>query len=282
MKDPFDGDPNSMLNRIEAANYVWPEDIKQLSPEQLTRNFAAEEPERNNAGTLENLLSSMDENKIEYACALPIPRRVTFEDLLKVHNVNKRILPFTGVDFELGEGAYDKLLEDSNKGAYGIKLHPILQCRSMLSDDVKQAMEVWKVTKKPVIVHTFKCEYYPANEAKLYSNSDFGSNYEFLKLVELFPEVNFVGAHMGGSRYFEELLEGKDLKNLYVDSSLQPASSIERYIEEFGVDRVLYGSDWPWGYQAPTFRATKLACHGDVDLENKIFYQNAKKLLNLE
>jgi uncharacterized protein len=87
----------------------------------------------------------------------------------------------------------------------------------------------------------------------------FGSPRQYLttprklaRLTAAFPEIDFVGAHMGGlaapfPEIEEHLVPGN---NLYLDTSNASKSlsreEFLRLIHRHGPDRVLFGTDWPW------------------------------------
>ena len=88
-----------------------------------------------------------------------------------------------------------------------------------------------------------------------------------------------MGAHCGGTFDYDQLWEGADMKNLYVDTSFQPSSVVKEFLKRFGERRVLFGTDWPWGQEAAPIRIVEEACGGDKELEARVFYKNAEELL---
>ena len=226
----------------------------------------------------EYIIESLDENGISQAWVLPVLPHVGFEEILAASKLDNRIIPFTCIDFSLGNDAGAELLKDSEKGAMGLKIHPILQRKSMLSDEVHEALKAWEITKKPVICHTYPFAYFHPEES-FRNIPEFGSNYDFLKLADKFPSINFVAAHSGGTSEYEQLYEGRGMKNVYVDTSFQSAAVVKEFIRRFGEDRVLFGSDWPWGKQNAPVKVVEKACDGDKELEAKVFYKNAERLI---
>ena len=71
-------------------------------------------------------------------------------------------------------------------------------------------------------------------------------------LVSCFPEINFIGAHMGGlGASFEELNRDlKPLPNLYLDTSnashTLSTDQFIRLLHTHGPRHILFGTDWPW------------------------------------
>jgi predicted TIM-barrel fold metal-dependent hydrolase len=51
------------------------------------------------------------------------------------------------------------------------------------------------------------------------------------------------------------------------------------FVREFGVERVLFGSDWPWGCQETPLRLVEQAADGDKAIEEAVFSGNAAKIM---
>ena len=79
----------------------------------------------------------------------------------------------------------------------------------------------------------------------------------FGDLVKNYPEIKFIGAHMGGlNAPFKEILKYlSPAENLYLDTS-NAAHTLEnseflQLLKLHGPDRILFGTDWPWfGYKS--------------------------------
>ncbi len=72
------------------------------------------------------------------------------------------------------------------------------------------------------------------------------------RLVRTFPEITFVGAHMGGlTAPFEDIIRSLPAAdNLYLDTSnaahtLNEAEFIQ-LLDVHGPERISFGTDWPW------------------------------------
>ena len=237
-----------------------------------------EEHARNNMATLQNMQRSLDKNGVGQIWVLPILPRVSFEEILAASKLDSRIVPFTGIDFSLGDSAVEKVLLDVEKGAGGLKVHPILQQRPMDDELVLRVLDAWRKVKKPVIFHTYEYNYYHPEQMQL-NSPQFGSNRKFVNLARQFPDLTMIAAHAGGPFNFPEILEGSDLKNFYVDTSFQSEEVIRTFIKSFGPERVLLGSDWPWGYQEAPIRLIKQATDGDPALLSLMLHENATRIL---
>ncbi|MDR0518548.1 MAG: amidohydrolase family protein [Clostridiales Family XIII bacterium] len=274
-------DHHNLLSLLEENDNVPFPGFLEMDPDTVSESILNEEQARNNTATLQNMQSSLDRNGIDKIWVLPILPTVGFEELLAASKLDERIVPFTGIDFALGEAAVDKMLRDAENGAGGLKVHPILQCRPMDDPLLLGALDAWKQTGKPVIFHTYAYEYYHPEEA--YRNRpDYASNTKFVELAKQFPELTMIAAHAGGPFDFGEILEGKEVKNLYVDTSFQSEEVIRMFLREFGPERVLFGSDWPWGCQETPLRLVSKAADKDQRVLDLLFFENASRLMKGE
>jgi predicted TIM-barrel fold metal-dependent hydrolase len=271
-------DHHNFLELLEQNDNLPYPGFLEMDPVVQAESILNEEQARNNIATLQNLQMSLDSNHIDQVWVLPVVPRTGFEEILAASKLDDRIVPFTGIDFALGDAAADKVLQDVQRGAKGLKVHPILQQRSMDDPLIAAVLEAWKATGLPVIFHTYRYSYYHPEQE--YMNSpQYGSNTMFVELAAKFPEITMIAAHAGGPFDFGEFLEGKALDNLYVDVSFQTAENIRLFVREFGAERVLFGSDWPWGCQETPIRLVEQAADGDKAIEEAVFSGNALRIM---
>ena len=104
------------------------------------------------------------------------------------------------------------------------------------------------------------------------------------KVLDMFPRLEVVAAHLGGHRAFEEakMLAGRP--NVWYDTSSALWAMTPEYaydlIHQLGTDRVMFGTDYPvklHGEEIERLHAVGLEEH---ELED-IFYNNAKRFLKL-
>lgn len=235
---------------------------------------------RNATATLENMRRSMDRAAITFCACMPIPPYLTFADLKKALENEPRIIPFTGVDFS-GRGDWESdLRKDVAEGARGLKLHPIIQRVPLNSPRMFEAVEAFAVHRLPVLFHCGISSYYLGPEQQTRETSAFGAIADAAALVAAFPQVTFIAGHAGLFDYREAIARLSPFKNVLVDTSFHSPGSVRELVRAFGPDRVMYGSDWPYGNHLPTLRIVRRACKGDASLARRIFYENAAMLLN--
>lgn len=132
-------------------------------------------------------------------------------------------------------GDMEHLLE---LGLRGVKLHPDIQRFKI--DDYRY-LKIYELCEKhglPVLLHTGDYRY------------DYSNPNRMLPVLDIYQNLTVIGAHLGGWSIWNEACEqlaGKD--NFYVDTSsslygLSPDTAVD-IIRRYGVDRVLFGSDFP-------------------------------------
>lgn len=252
--------------------------------DQALREFIDINHERCRVNSLENMQREMDECGVDYVCILPIMPALSFEDYEVAHMVEPRCIPYTCVDYRLGMDAGKKLLEDSERGAYALKLHPVLDMHALDDPLTEKALEYWAQTGKPVTSHCGAGMYYYPEINDQYATPEFGDLKYFAECARRHPEMTFVAAHCGGTakgniERLASLSEGLD--NLYVDTSFRSHEDIELMIELFGRDHVMFGTDWPFGSYKRQIEQVKIATEGDQELRDLVFYKTANKLLHI-
>lgn len=235
---------------------------------------------RNATATLENMQRSLDEAGIDYTVCLPIAPYVTFEDLVKAREKDARILPFTSIDFTRDYDISAQIEADMAQGAVGLKLHPIIQAVPLDDSRVIEALQACSRLKLPVLIHSGVSSYYLGKEKSRNVPSN-GRIIHIDKAVRSFPHVNFIIGHAGLFQVKEVCQRMNGLPNVWVDTSFQSPGTIVKLMKVFGHDRVMYASDWPFGNRMPHIQTVKVACRGDKDLENLLYFENASRFLGL-
>lgn len=252
--------------------------------EAALKEFVDINHERSRVNTLENMQREIDENAVDYVCILPILPALSFEDYDAAHLIEPRCIPYTCIDFHLGMNAGKKLLEDSRRGAYALKLHPVMNKVPLSDPVVEEALKCWADTGKPVTSHCGSGMYYYPEVNDKYVTPEFGDLRYLVDCAKRHPEINFVAAHCGGTAEgnIERLASlAKGLDNLYVDTSFRSHEDIELIVELFGQERVVFGTDYPFGSYSRQIEQVETATEGNQELRDLIFYKNANRLLHI-
>ncbi len=237
---------------------------------------------RNSAATLENLSATLDENNVGQIAMLPIYPNVRFEHLAAAAEKEPRIIPFTGIDFDNLDDVEAKLAGDVQRGARGLKLHPILQRMSLESEETFRAVAAWEPHGFPVLFHAGYCNYFGCTVDREVEEPENGYIASAVNLVNAFPGVRFVAAH-GALEEVDDLIELLgDAPNLWVDVSFQEPEGIHKLVDTFGEDRVMYASDWPYGSMDVSLHRLKAAYPDDEEMLERLLWRNAAGLLQLD
>lgn len=246
----------------------------------LGRWVTRAERARNFTATLENFTRSMEETGVTHSVCLPIPPHVTFADLAPVAREDPGLVPFTGVDYTTDDDPGPALAADVRAGARGLKLHPIIQKVPLTSARTRAAVEAFSAHGLPVLFHCGISSYYLGNE-KNRQQPRYGEIRYAAELVKEFPAVRFIAGHAGLFQVRDVMRMLGDFDNVWVDTSFQSVAIVRELTATFGPERVLFGSDWPYGNRPPAVAIVKAACRGDRGLERRIFFENAAELLGM-
>lgn len=158
-------------------------------------------------------------------------------------------------------------------GLKGVKVHPDFQQFALNEEKSFKLAEIVEDNNLPIMIHCGDFRYNYSNPEQLKG------------IIENFPDLSIIGAHFAGWSVWEESVEEfAGTPNLMVDlsSSLYDISpeTAKDYIYAFGVDNVLFGTDYPmWISEEELERFHKINLTPEE--ENKILYENAAKLLGL-
>lgn len=120
-------------------------------------------------------------------------------------------------------------------GFKGLKLHAVHQ-----NFWPKQAMHVWEKAEKlkiPVLVHSGRI---------WQGDTDSSNPIYYREIIDRFPELKLIIAHLGGTFEKEALQLAKKYDNVYLDTSGGPAKKVMIAINALGSERIIFGSDMPF------------------------------------
>ncbi len=171
-------------------------------------------------------------------------------------------------DFENFEGEAERII---SLGLRGIKIHPDIQRFDLDSVKMYELCEIIE-GRMPLFLHMGDDrEEYRYSEPKKLS-----------KLLDKFPKLEVVAAHLGGYKAWDEAkcLHGRP--NVWYDNSsalwaLTPKQA-EDITESCGFDRVMFGTDYPVYTLAEYLKLFMKLDFSEKQRED-IFYNNAKRFL---
>jgi predicted TIM-barrel fold metal-dependent hydrolase len=235
--------------------------------------------------TLENFTRKLNSENITYVVLYPVQPNTNFEEYLAASYFEPRILCFTAAEFTWPIPEMTaKLEQDITRGAKGMKVHPIVQNISLDDPRLHAAVEVFGKRKMPVIFHCGVNDYYhednPAPRTPEYGNVKY-----FIEFASQYQDFVFIAGHAGGLMGGEmEYLHDNWNKlgdHVYVDTTFRSSGDIRKMVDYFGVDRVLYGTDFPFSNYPGSVKQVEDAFPDNPEIREKIFYKNAARILKI-
>lgn len=216
----------------------------------------------------DQMIELMDEFGIELSIVFSLPNSLTLEAGKKHPG---RFAGLVWVDPKRGvEAAEDAEKAIREWGFKGVKMHPLID--SFLPDDelINPVMGVARKLQVPVLFH---CGHPP-----------WSLPWHFGNLADRFPDVKIILGHMGHGHivYINGSIEmALKHENLYLETSGMPMhSKVKEAVEKVGAERVLYGSDMPFGH--PGFELPKIRVAGLSERElSQVLDSNARTLFKL-
>lgn len=252
--------------------------------------------------TPEMMLQAMEENNVERAVILPINYPEYFpltgeerKDWLRANNDRQAELMrgaggkfIAFADCTLGDiysGTWKVAAEleraVTELGLRGLKIHP--SNLKVAADDPRLFPVVKKATELviPIVIHS-----YPSASDPLFDLSAPERVFRLIWAVGLDPEERppFILAHMGGIRFLEMVVGGGyvDISGTLLDiCELYGVEFAERLLRRIGLERVLFGTDFPIFPYERYFELLDRMSLTDEEIE-LVAYRNAAKLLGLQ
>ncbi len=257
---------------IDIHNHVFPDHIALRAAESIRDYYKLP---MYGDGTLQTMLDRAGEFRVEhfFVCSAALkPEKVrTANEFTAIQRARSpRILSF-GTTHAGVRDQIEVFRQIEAFGLSGVKLHPDFQGFAV---DDERLDEAWRQAirlKLPVLIHVGD------------PNSDLSSPSRVYRVMERFPELKIIAAHMGGYQVKEaaECLVGT---HCYFDTSqwfyfLTEAEFLER-IEKHGVEKILFGSDYPLNVADREIKRLLKTALPKED-RDAIFYRNAKNLFKL-
>lgn len=199
------------------------------------------------------------------------------------HNANSFVIEHNGNGVyafaalhPFAEDALYELDRAKEAGLRGVKLHPEYQGFDM---DDKAVYPFYEACAKRDMILLFHAGFDTA-----YPDSRRGYPDRSSKVVKDFAGAKIVLAHLGNCMDTRESLELLCDLDCYLDLSIcyktLPANQIREVVHAHSADKILYGTDFPWGNIADTDAMVE-SLGLTTEEKEKIYYKNAEELLDL-
>lgn len=233
-------------------------------------------------GTATGLLELMKSEGVDKAVVLNTVTNTKQVDkvnafALQTKNDHPELIPFCSLH-PLTENPKEKFAEYKNSGIKGIKLHPDYVNLTIDDEQMKPLLAAASELKMPVVIHA---GFDPVSPEKVHASPDM-----ICRVLEEFPDLILIAAHLGGVSMWDEVYEKLCGKNLYLDTAFcceRIGITVEqgkKIFEKHPHDKILFGSDAPWARPSEILEfLSKL----DLSRESieKVLYKNAEALLDI-
>ena len=229
--------------------------------------------------TIPNLLAEMDAMGVEQAAVLAIATGLPFGDNLtetwmqaiaQAH-AGERLLPFASVHPRDGSWR-EKLRTFARRGARGVKIHPEMQ---RLFPDDPGAMEIYGECERlglPVIFHAGRSGIEPQFMRQ------YAVMRRYVPAIETFPRVQFVLGHAGARDVAAAIPLAQRHPNVWLETAGQGVTQLHELLVQVGVDKVIFGTDWPFYPLAATLAKVLLVTEGQPSARAAILRGNAERV----
>lgn len=267
---------------IDFHTHIFPDAIARSTIEALSKSASI--PPHSD-GTATGLRAQMSKAEVDIAINLPVLTKAKqFDSIVKfAQNLNlgkecPSIISFAGMHPDI-EDYESKLEEIKALGFLGIKLHPDYQ--GTFIDDERYIKILAYAKKLDLITVT-----HAGLDGAFVGQPIKCTPLRTLKLLDALGGYDkLVLAHMGGNELFDEVLNELAGESVYFDTSYVLSfigqDMFEKILARHGEDKILFATDSPWQDECKEISLLRSFKLGDK-VNEKIFSQNAIKLLNLE
>ena len=276
---------------IDFHNHFYPDKIAKAAIEKLTK---CADIVAYTDGTISGLSEDLKNSGYDLGVILPVataPKQVENINTraVAIHETYPNLISFASMHPDY-ENYKDEIFRIKELGLKGIKLHPDYQ--NTFFDDPKIINILDEAFKQDLIV-------------VVHAGLDIGlpdpihtGVEQILHVLDIFKDraQKLVLAHTGAWGQWDEVLEKIAGKNVYMDISFSLGSTkrlstgeelklldddlLVKIVRKHGVDKILYGTDSPWGDHKMMLE-NFLSLPFTKEEQDKILYQNAQKLLKI-
>lgn len=262
-----------MSGIIDFHCHVFPENIAEKATKNVGNYYNIQ---MHGNGTAEHLIKSAQGIDV---CGFLVHSSATrVEQVQSVNNFvadcTKKYKQFIG--FGTIHKDYENTEEEIKRikaiGLSGLKLHPDFQNFVVDEPDMMNIYALAEHYKLPILVH--------AGDENTQNSTPAG----IANVIDTFPKLKMVAAHMGGYSVWDEATRCLYGKNIYFDTSSTTVRISHERLRELiylhGAHRVLFGSDYPVQTTKQAYDDIMRLNMPEKDVQC-ILYKNAVKLLGL-
>ncbi len=259
---------------IDIHTHAWPDGVAEKAVASLTSKGTLT-PSYD--GTIAGLLGDMERTGVDVSVIQPVAtkaRQVTGINDWVASIASSRVVPFGAMHPDLEDPA-DEIARMASLGLRGFKMHP--EHQSFAPDEPRLAPVYEAAVEHDMTV------LFHAGRDELHDTLH-GTPESFANLLDGFPRLRIVLAHLGGYRVWNHVAEVLVGRNVYLDTAYTlghlPDADFVEIVHAHGAEKVLFGSDGPW-----TDAAAEIAWLRSLPLRegviDAVLGENAERLLAL-
>ena len=216
----------------------------------------------------DEMVSIMNQYSIRKSVVSALPNELT---LNAIKQYPDKLVGLVWINPYDGDKAMKNIDKAINRWNFkGIKMHPLLDAYLPDQEIVRPIMDQARKYQIPVLFH---CGHPP-----------WSLPWHFGNLADTYPDVTIILGHMGHGHivYINAAIEvAEKHENILLETSAMPMQSkIKEAVAKVGEDKVMYGSDMPFGH--PAFEIKKVEVAGLTKKQlNLVLEENARKIFRL-
>jgi len=226
---------------IDVHTHIWTD---RLAPAAVSVLSAQARIEADYDGTVSGLVAAMDRAGVDTSLTLPVatkPSQVrTINDWAATLVGHPRIVPFGAMHPDFASPAKE-IARMRKHGLTGFKMHPEYQQFEPQEPRLEQIYEAAIRNDMTIYFHSGR---------DIAFTSVRGTPKAFAEVLDIWPELRVVLAHMGGFRQWKAVPGRIAGRNVWLDTAYTlghlPDEEFVALVRAHGVDRVMFGSDGPW------------------------------------
>ena len=236
-------------------------------------------------GTVDGLVAEMEKAGVDVSITLPVmtsPKQ--FDSINRfAAEINelfcekeRKLISFAGIHPEC-EDIDGKMSFIKKSGFLGVKIHPDYQGTYIDDESYVRILQCAKEYDLIVITHSGVDAAYRDVPVKCTPE-------RVLNLIRRVPYSKFILAHLGANEMPYEVIDMLCGEDVYFDTAFvlknTDEDTFKKIVEKHGEDKILFATDSPWSSVKCDVDIVK-SFSLDKTTENKIFFENAQKLLGI-
>ena len=268
---------------VDFHTHVFPDKIAQKTIDILASK-ASNKPYTD--GTVLGLVKAMEKANVDICVTLPVlTKPLQFDSVAnfaiqvneQFKNAEKRLISFGGIH-PACDNIKEKMTFLKDNGILGVKIHPDYQGTFINDDGYVEILKVAKDNDMIVVTHSGIDDGYAGEPVRCPPEM-------VLEVIKKVKHSKFVLGHYGAHSQWESVLSILAGNDVYFDTAYTlheiDKELFAKILDKHGADKILFATDCPWR-DIETDLSILKSYRLSKDIQNKILYKNALKLLNIK